>query len=70
MFQKIVNGVAILSLVLSGGLAGAAYFGLKYVQSPQFQTKVKNSLMKELKGGLPSAIDKQLPKTTGLGLPL
>ena len=65
MFQKIVNGVAILSLVLSGGLAG-----LKYVQSPQFQTKVKNSLMKELKGGLPSAIDKQLPKTTGLGLPL
>ena len=33
MFQKIVNAVAILSLLLSGGLAGGAYFGYKYVTS-------------------------------------
>jgi len=69
MFQKIVNGAAILSLVLSGGLAGGAYFGLKYVQSPQFKNKIKNALLGDVTKVLPSAIGGQMPKTTGPGIP-
>ena len=69
MFQKIVNGAALLSLVLSGGLAGGAYFGFQYVKSPQFQTKVKNMIMGDLQKGLPSAINKQMPGSTGPAMP-
>ena len=69
MFQKIVNGAAVLSLILSGGLAGGAYFGFQYVKSPQFQTKVKNMIMGDLQKGLPSAIKGTMPKTTGPAMP-
>jgi len=69
MFQKIVNGAALLSLVLSGGLAGGAYFGFQYVKSPQFQTKVKNMIMGDLQKGLPSAIQGKMPQMTGPAMP-
>ena len=70
MFQKIVNGAALLSLILSGGLAGGAYFGFQYVKSPQFQNKIKNQLMGELKGALPNVVGGQMPKLTSPGLQL
>jgi hypothetical protein len=69
MFQKIVNAVAILSLVLSGGLAGSAYFGYKYVTSEQFKNKIKNSLMGGVTKALPSVVGEQMPKITSPGIP-
>ena len=69
MFQKIVNAVAILSLILCGGLAGGAYFGYKYVTSEQFKIKMKNSLMGSVTKALPSVVGGQMPKSTGPGIP-
>jgi len=70
MFQKIVNGAALLGLILSGSLAGGTYFGYKYVTSPQFKNKIKNALLGDVTKVLPSAISGQMPKTTGLGIPM
>ena len=69
MFQKIVNAAAILSLLLSGGLAGGAYFGYKYVTSDQFKNKIKNSLMGGVTKALPAVVGGQMPKSTGPGIP-
>ena len=70
MFQKIANAAALLSLVLVSGTIGSAYFGYKYITSPQGQTKIKNAIMGDLKKAMPSQIEKQLPKVTGIGLPM
>ena len=70
MVRKILDGVAVLAFLLSAGLAGGSYFGYKYVTSPQGQAKIKNALMGDLKKAMPSQIKKQLPKVTGLGLPM
>jgi type II secretory pathway component PulJ len=67
--RKIIDGLAVLAFVLSASIAGGAYFGYKYITSPQFEITVKNKLMNELKNSMPKAIEKQLPKTTGIGLP-
>jgi len=70
MFQKIANVAAILSLVMVSGTIGSAYFGYKYITSPQGQAKIKNAIMGDLKRTMPDQIQKQLPKVTGLGLPM
>tara|TARA_Y100001973_G_C5146684_1_gene305780 strand:- start:341 stop:553 length:213 start_codon:yes stop_codon:yes gene_type:complete len=70
MVRKILDGVAVVAFLLSASTAGGAYFGYKYVTSPQFERQIRNKLMSELKKSMPTAIDKQLPKTTGIGLPL
>jgi len=70
MFQKIANVAALLSLIMVSGTIGSAYFGYKYITSPQGQTKIKNAIMGDLKKAMPSQIEKQLPKVTGIGLPM
>ena len=52
-------------LVLAGG-----FFGYRYVTSPQFEEQIKNMIMGDLKKAMPNQIQKQLPKTTGFGLPM
>jgi len=56
--------------LLSVGIIGGGFFGYKYVTSPQGQAKIKNAIMGDLKKAMPNQIQKQLPKTTGIGLPL
>ena len=69
MFQKIVNGAAVLSLVLSGGLAVSAFVGYRYVTGPDFKDKIKEAVMGNVTKSLPSAIGGQLPKSTGPAVP-
>jgi hypothetical protein len=69
MIRKVIDGLAVASFLLSAGLAGGAYFGFKYVKSPQFKTKIKNVLLGDVTKALPSAIGVQLPKSTGPGIP-
>ena len=52
-------------LVLAGG-----FFGYRYVSSPQFEVQLKNKLMDDLTKIMPKAIDKKMPKITGVGLPM
>ena len=70
MVRKIIDGLAVASFVLTAGIIGGGYFGYKYVTSPQGQAKIKNAIMGDLKKAMPDQIQKQLPKTTGLGFPM
>jgi len=70
MVRKILDGLAVASFVLTAGIIGGGFFGYKYVTSPQGQAKIKNAIMGDLKKAMPEQIEKQLPKTTGLGLPM
>ena len=51
-------------------LLGGGFFGYRYVTSPQFEKQIKNVIMGDLKKAMPNQIQKQLPKATGLGLPM
>jgi len=67
MVLKILTYVnsAFMVLVLAGG-----FFGYRYVSSPQFEVQLKNKLMDDLTKIMPKAIDKKMPKITGVGLPM
>ena len=70
MVRKILDGLAVASFVLTAGIIGGGFFGYKYVTSPQGQAKIKNAIMGDLQKAMPDQIQKQLPKTTGFGLPM
>ena len=69
MFQKISNILSIASFLLITSTLGASYFGYKYVQSPQFQKKIMDKVLGEVKGLLPNVLDKGLPDMTGPSIP-
>jgi len=70
MTRKILDAIILFNFLLSVGIIGGGFFGYKYVTSPQGQAKIKNAIMGDLKKAMPNQIQKQLPKTTGIGLPL
>ena len=51
-------------------VVGGGYFGYKYVTSDQFQTKIMNKVLGNVRGMMPNVLDKGLPKTTGPSLPI
>ena len=65
MFQKIANILSIASFVLITSTLGGSYFGYKYLTSPQFQTKIMNKVLGEVRGMMPNVLNKSLPKSTG-----
>ena len=65
MFQKIANILSIASFVLITSTLGGSYFGYKYLTSPQFQTKIMNKVLREVRGMMPNVLNKSLPKSTG-----
>ncbi len=69
MFQKIANILSIASFVLITSTLGGSYFGYKYLTSPQFQTKLMNQILGDVRGMLPNVMDNALPKTTGPSIP-
>ncbi len=70
--RKILDIAAVVSLVLSGGIAAIGLFGYIYISSPANQEKLKGYAVEQLtgsmgdlmKGAMPS-----LPKTTGPAVP-
>ena len=69
MVRKILDGLAAASFVLILGTLGSAFFGYKYLTSPQGQAKIKNAIMGDITKALPSAIGGQMPEATGPALP-
>ena len=51
------------------GILGGGFFTYKYVQSPQFQKKIMDKVLGEVKGLLPNVLDKGLPDMTGPSIP-
>ena len=70
MFQKICNYLSILSTVLVLGILGGGFFTYKYVTSEQFKAKIMNEIMGNVSGLMPKVLDKGLPKTTGISMPI
>ena len=70
MFQKIANILSIVSFVMVASMSGGAYFGYKYVTSPQFQNKIMNKVLKNVQGLMPSILDNNIPDTTGESIPI
>ena len=69
MYNKIANALSIASFVLVVSSLGSAFFGYKYIQSPQFQKKIMDKVLGEVKGLLPNLLDKGLPDITGPSIP-
>jgi len=70
MFQKIANVLSIISFLMVTSVVGGGYFGYKYVTSEQFKAKIMNQVLSEVKGLLPNVLDKGLPETTGISIPI
>ena len=70
MFQKIANVLSIISFVMVASMSGGAYLGYKYVTSEQFQAKMMNKILGNVKGMMPKMLDQGLPKMTGPSMPI
>lgn len=68
--RKILDALTILSTILVLGIVGGGFFTYKYVQSPQFQKKIMDKVLGEVKGLLPNILDKGLPDMTGPSMPI
>ena len=67
--QKIINGIASLTFLITLGSICSAYFGYKYITSPKGQEKIKKQILDELKGNMPDLINKELPSFTKPAMP-
>ena len=70
MFQKISNILSIASFVLITSTLGASYFGYKYVQSSQFQKKIMDKVLDEVKPLMGDVLGNAMPEMTGPSLPV
>ena len=69
MFNKIANALSIASFILIVTSLGSAFFGYKYVQSPQFQKKIMDKVLGEVQGLIPDVLGNALPDMTGPSMP-
>jgi len=65
----ILKVLVYVNTALMVGLLGGGFFGYRYVTSPQFEEQIKNKLMGDIGKVMPKAIEKKIPRMTGLGLP-
>ena len=68
--RKILDGLTILTTILTLGILGTGFYTYKFVQSPQFQKKIMDKILGEVQGLLPNVLDKGLPDMTGPSLPI
>ena len=46
------------------------FLAYRYMKSPEFERTLKNKIMGDLQKAMPKAIEKAIPKTTGISLPI
>jgi hypothetical protein len=68
--RKALDIITIVTTILVLGILGGGFFTYKYVQSPQFQKKIMDKVLGEVKGLLPNVLDQGLPDMTGPSLPV
>ena len=69
IMRKALDIITIVTGILMLGILGGGFFTYKYVQSPQFQKKIMDKVLGEVKGLLPNVLDQGLPDMTGPSLP-
>ena len=67
--RKILDALTILSTILVLGILGGGFFTYKYVQSPQFQKKIMDKVLDEVKPLLGNVLGNALPDVTGPSIP-
>ena len=67
--RKALDIITIVTGILMLGILSGGFFTYKYVQSPQFQKKIMDKVLGEVKGLLPNVLDKSLPDMTGPSIP-
>ena len=68
MFNKIANALSIASFILIVTTLGSAFFGYKYIQSPQFQKKIMDKVLKEIQPLMGDVLGNAMPDATGPSL--
>ena len=69
IMRKILDGLTILSTILTLGIVGTGFYLYQFVRSPQFEKMMMDKVTKKIEGLLPKALDKGLPKVTGPSIP-
>ena len=70
IMRKVLDALTILTTVLVLGILGGGFFTYKYVQSPQFQKKIMDKVLGEVKPLLGDVLGNALPDVTGESMPL
>ena len=70
LMAKISQILSILSFIISASMLGGAYFGYKYVTSPQLKNRVMNEILANVQQMMPKIIDNQIPERTKGSIPL
>ena len=70
MYSKIANALSRASFVLVVSSLGSAFFGYKYIQSPQFQKKIMDKVLKEIQPLMGDVLGNAMPDVTGPSLPI
>ena len=68
--RKILDALTILTTVLVLGILGGGFFTYKYVQSPQFQKKIMDKVIKEIQPLMGDVLGNAMPDVTGPSLPI
>ena len=69
MIRKILDGLTILTTILTLGILGGGFVTYKYVTSEQFKSKILNEIMGNVSNLMPKVLDQGLPDMTGPSLP-
>ena len=69
MLRKALDIITIVTGILMLGILGGGFFTYKYVQSPQFQKKIMDKVIKEIQPLMGDALGNAMPDVTGPTIP-
>ena len=68
--RKALDIITIVTGILMLGILGGGFFTYKYVQSPQFQKKIMDKVLDEIKPLMGDVLGNAMPEMTGPSLPV
>ena len=66
--RKALDIITIVTGILMLGILGGGFFTYKYVQSPQFQKKIMDKVIKEIQPLMGDVLGNAMPNMTGPSL--
>ena len=70
MLRKALDIITIVTGILMLGILGGGFFTYKYVQSPQFQKKIMDKVLDEIKPLMGDVLGNAMPDMTGPSMPV
>ena len=67
--RKVLDIITIVTGILVLGILGGGFFTYKYVQSPQFQKKIMDKVLKEIQPLMGNVLGNAMPDVTGPTIP-